>query len=626
MKNNHYLFRFVSRKMKKPSKRPNKRLGISCFFIIPFLLIGFTSFSQHNTSTNTALDFDGTDDYVQLTKTSTESSQNTSNVFLFEDGITIQAWVKLRSLSTGYITADRLATVFGTTTSFSVISTDSKISFLLGVTPTFDGQTLESKAELTTGRWTHIACTYDNMTMKVYINGVLSEQKRFSVPIALNNNDIYIGGSSPQDVVGSYFDGAIDDLRFHRKALDAAAIAQSVGQGASSDGLIVGFQFDEGTAGGDNTMFVDETTVGYSGNRTRPGNLENFALMGDTSNFVDPSFVPLTTPKITSVSYNGTTTAITASTSTVRVVNSVATASIAGTAGVGNTVTLYRGTVATSNTTTVDTDGNYTFTGVALAAGHNNFKVEASKANHNNPEASAPVLIVRRPLMPGPPEVVVPMPLTKVASMTISGTADTDSYIRLSRAEGTFSVLNATSDANGNWSIANVPLVEGDNTFTATAANSSSATDAQSPSSSPAVVVLDTQAPLPPAITAIAFSGSRTVTGTALNDPIITERSGINPSGTGEIGSTIQFIRTTAGNTFQLSQTIVVDNSGAWSFPLGGTAVAEGENLLTVRAVDAAGNISVASQAITVIYNTEITTDITRRTSGAFTNSNPIFV
>ena len=65
-------------------------------------------------------------------------------------------------------------------------------------------------------------------------------------------------------------------------------------------------------------------------------------------------------------------------------------------------------------------------------------------------------------------------------TMTIAGTAESDSAISLYRTEGFFTVLTTTANSNGDWSISNVSLVEGANTFTATAVDAAENTASDS--------------------------------------------------------------------------------------------------------------------------------------------------
>ncbi len=71
--------------------------------------------------------------------------------------------------------------------------------------------------------WVHIAGTYDGVTLKVYINGILSDSLTPSNPIniATNNQPLNIGAQSSGSV---NFDGDIDDARVYNTALSEIEI------------------------------------------------------------------------------------------------------------------------------------------------------------------------------------------------------------------------------------------------------------------------------------------------------------------------------------------------------------------------------------------------------------------
>ncbi len=80
-----------------------------------------------------------------------------------------------------------------------------------------DGNALQA------GVWSHVAMVHDGATDKIYVNGVLANEK--AAPGALNKTKYPIGiGYDPIDN-GNFFDGAIDDLHIYSSALDAAEIA-----------------------------------------------------------------------------------------------------------------------------------------------------------------------------------------------------------------------------------------------------------------------------------------------------------------------------------------------------------------------------------------------------------------
>ena len=81
--------------------------------------------------------------------------------------------------------------------------------------------------------------------------------------------------------------------------------------------------------------------------------------------------------------------------------------------------------------------------------------------------------------------------LTKIATVTVSGTAEADSAVAVFNGET--QIGTATADENGNWSLADVELSEGANSLTATATDAAGNTGA---ASGAFVATLDTISPV----------------------------------------------------------------------------------------------------------------------------------
>ena len=70
-------------------------------------------------------------------------------------------------------------------------------------------------------QWYHVAATYDGVTMRLYINGVL-EGSAPSIVLPNNTvNPLQFGGNTTQ---GYWFPGALDDVRLYGNPLSAPAI------------------------------------------------------------------------------------------------------------------------------------------------------------------------------------------------------------------------------------------------------------------------------------------------------------------------------------------------------------------------------------------------------------------
>ena len=159
--------------------------------------------------------------------------------------------------------------------------------------------------------------------------------------------------------------------------------------------------------------------------------------------------------------------------------------------------------------------------------------------------------------------------LTDFNALTLSGTAVANSIVSI--FDGTKLLGTVAANADGAWVFLTGTLVDGAHAFKATdssGGHTSSASSAQS-------ITIDTQAPAAPVIVG----------------DVVTGNSQVAFSGTAEANSHV----TIYDGTTQLG-TAVANGSGAWSFTSG--SLAAGLQTFTATAMDAAGNISAASHAV----------------------------
>lgn len=199
---------------------------------------------------NLALEYDGTDDYVEV---SNESA------FDFTSAMTLEAWIKPDALSG---TQGIISKNFGNNAHpYQIRLTNDEIIFGF-YSNTIGWQPVQtSNANLVAGQWTHIACTYNQVQAKIYVNGEqkASVSKNFEIP--QNDQALEIGRT--KDVAYEYFKGVIDEVRVWDIALDAGQISENMCTnylGAADPNLVAYFKFNE--CGG--TLLTDSQN-GYNG-------------------------------------------------------------------------------------------------------------------------------------------------------------------------------------------------------------------------------------------------------------------------------------------------------------------------------------------------------------------------
>ncbi|MFC1856056.1 flagellar filament capping protein FliD [Thermodesulfobacteriota bacterium] len=184
-----------------------------------------------------SLDFDGIDDYVEVTG-SASLNLNTENNF------TVEAWVKPDSYSGGVA---RIISKTGIEIYLDQGS-QSVYAFVNGAT----SATVQSNAVLPatfTDEWYHIAVTYDstaplNSRTKIYINGTnetIGATDTVAGAITDDLSNMYIGNDIAG--AGNAFDGQIDEVAFYKgvgSTKDATAIATDALTTLRSETIITG--------------------------------------------------------------------------------------------------------------------------------------------------------------------------------------------------------------------------------------------------------------------------------------------------------------------------------------------------------------------------------------------------
>jgi Concanavalin A-like lectin/glucanases superfamily len=158
-----------------------------------------------------ALQFDGSNDHVNVPDS---TSLDLSNRF------TIAFWFKPSVLLNGTSGRKDLLQKF---LSYWILlnypANDGRLSFVLNSGSPYARSTTTT---WNANQWYHLAATYDGVTMKLFINGVLEGTAPTTLVPANTANPLQIGGNTTQ---GYWFPGALDDVRLYGSPLAADAIA-----------------------------------------------------------------------------------------------------------------------------------------------------------------------------------------------------------------------------------------------------------------------------------------------------------------------------------------------------------------------------------------------------------------
>ncbi|QGY30450.1 Ig-like domain-containing protein [Pantoea cypripedii] len=187
----------------------------------------------------------------------------------------------------------------------------------------------------------------------------------------------------------------------------------------------------------------------------------------------------------------------------------------------------------------------------------------------------------------GTPVVIADGSSTNDSTPLLTGTAEANAVITI--YDGTSVVGSTSANASGIWSYNTPTLSNGSHTLSVTATD---AAGNASPNSASVTFTVDTHAPA-----AATLVVTNDVTSTVVPNGGSTNDSTPTLSGTAEANSVVTIYD---GTTVLGSAT--ASAGGIWSFTT--AALAEGSHALSVRATDAAGNVSVASSTATVVIDT----------------------
>ena len=224
-----------------------------------------------------ALSFDGVDDYIVIPASTGINNQFATN------RITLEGWFKIKSLpAAGSAPAFISESYLG----------DGNIKFgvwlesNLVVAGCFVNNTwyrTYATSPITLNRWTHLAATYDQSQIKLYVNGVLVSSINATIALPPGTEEWRIGRRWD---LANYLDGTFDEIKIYNEALSQLQVNHDMMDSAVSlpANLVAYYNFDEGTAAGNNigiNLLTDQ--------RANPinGQLQNFALTtGSSSNWV----------------------------------------------------------------------------------------------------------------------------------------------------------------------------------------------------------------------------------------------------------------------------------------------------------------------------------------------------
>jgi len=246
--------------------------------------------------------------------------------------------------------------------------------------------------------------------------------------------------------------------------------------------------------------------------------------------------------------------------------------------------------------TIADGDGNWTITSDALSEGGHTLTVTQTDAWGNVSASSGGLAVVIDTVVAAPGTPVLANAsdsgalgdhITNIVRPTITGTAEAYGAVKLYDSDGTTLLGRGVADASGNWSILSSALAEGSHTLTVKQTDKA---NNMSVASAALTLTIDTTAPNAPGAPVLTTASDSGTIGDGITNiaaPVLT--------GTADANASVK-LYDSDGTT--LLGTATANGEGVWSIT--SSALSVGAHSLTVKQIDAAGNISQASTAITL--------------------------
>ncbi len=224
-------------------------------------------------ASNTAMHFDGVDDFISVSRTNINSLGLTSQA-------TWEFWLNPHSTAVSQNLIDMFSfyNVDG-----MYIHMNSANFFYTQNSPTFSSQTIATLPIANV--WTHVAVVKEGTNVKIYYNGVFqTSNSSHAQSIISSNADLEIGRQSSGNSFTQYFKGKLDEVRIWNRALCQAEIQGRINNAiqGNENGLVAYYDFEEGVPNNNNTALTQVIDKA----KTNHGTPNGFAKNGGASNWV----------------------------------------------------------------------------------------------------------------------------------------------------------------------------------------------------------------------------------------------------------------------------------------------------------------------------------------------------
>ena len=161
-----------------------------------------------------ALTFDGINDWVTIA--------DAADLDL-TSGMTLEAWVYPTALGNGswrnvLIKERQNGEVY---TLYANADTNAPTAYVVRAAQSSVTLDVRGSSQLPLNTWSHLTVTFDNTTLRIYVDGVQVGTRAVAGPLLTSSGVLRIGGNKP---FGEYFAGRIDNVRIYNRALTVSQI------------------------------------------------------------------------------------------------------------------------------------------------------------------------------------------------------------------------------------------------------------------------------------------------------------------------------------------------------------------------------------------------------------------
>lgn len=229
-----------------------------------------------NAQSNQYLHFDGVDDYTVL--------ENGWELLDGATAISMTGWFKVDELSYGQGTIGLRGQGTGSGQMYLLQLGSGAMECRL-FTTTGMHQVQAPAGTIQAGVWQHLAWIFTGTEVQFYVDGNLIGSSTASGIFTAADRPFTIG----KTILAGYnfiYKGGIDEVTLWNKGLSQAEIQDMMANelDGNETGLLLYYKFDQGSPGGNNSQISE--LLDFSGDEDKNSDLMNFAMTGDSSNFI----------------------------------------------------------------------------------------------------------------------------------------------------------------------------------------------------------------------------------------------------------------------------------------------------------------------------------------------------